>query len=1178
MAVVERVIIKVEVDADISNDLANIERRLKALEDRTSALNRRNRDLDRTTGRVNRQMDKMDRNSDKVTKRFDKMSRAIRGVTQVFTKFVTMLSKFSFIALAGQIGLFTAGLLAAKAALITGRASVSAYQASLRGLSVAAAGVATAMAVAAAAIREFQEAQLSPFLGGGSRGRTRTVALNRGLSAQTSGLLGGEATSAITGAFARAGIRGSQANQLARQLFNLSGGDAKAAQALASAIGSGDVNQARTAIRGASGFRAESLANVTSMGGLISTVAGGGATSDAFSGVAGTLANTMIGTLKTEFAGLKGIFADIGDQLLAPFRDAFLEISRILREDVIAMTAVLQQFGADSFAPTLVTTLDKISEFIRSNIIENMDNVERMGKTFVNFFKGVRDFFEAIGGYLSRLEPAADVVIEMFRAMGDAGGGRGLFQQFNKLIVDNADAFVRFGTSIGNVFGALFDQLSGGQMGFFNKLPLLSEILDRLAFDAIPALFNVFNKFAPLMEQLPDALTGLATVLNMLAPIIESLVSVVSMLMNAIGSITGGSGLGEFAMAAVMFAGFKRFTGARAATKAANVAAAKAGGTFVPNAAAASGSRRMASSAGAMITGSAAYNRLGDRSLAMMNSRFAVNRAIGTSVANRMTTPAAARAGTLIGGKLVPGVSAALSAKSAYDVLGLSGFGIGKGGSAYQTGKFTGSGTLAGASLGASLGMMGGPFAPLTVTAGALIGAAAGTALELIAAYRGKKELKNKSKAAVEKLMDGLTGTTLEGMGAEAFTQGQNILDMYNSALEAAIDPDTGNFTADGDTREFRDFLRAVGIDPDSVHRDEAMKLLLDENYRSALERQLENAIDFMDDQINNIADALGMGAEEIAASLEALGIDAFTDFNETAAAGLITLLNSPFMDRSRLLLPDFSTSTAGRRELLESADAIYNTLVSETRAGEFNTGTISDFVDRFAAAEIASGMDADVAGLSGLKEIRERVAKGELPASVLEEFGILDQEMAILNRIEQDYGLGEGGAESLFDVYSAGGLFSIQRLSADIQRRSDERERLRTGLIGGDLGVFAEIAGPEGSNAFRSFVSGQMFGEGGSLYGRGVASEISLTNMFNRGDFEGAQAFIDRNYEGGTEQATIDYLVQSGDLQGAQIGILQQIADNTGQEAKFNITGEVSETSLTEGQIVLTIESLAAE
>lgn len=554
MATEEKVVIKVEVDADISNDLLIIERRIKALEDRTREFNKRTRDLDKSTDRLN--------------SRFNRMGRTVRSITSAFTKFITTLAKFSFIALAGQIGLFTAGLLAAKAALVTGRAAVSAYQASLRGLSVVAAGVATALAVAAAAMREFQEAQLSPFLGGGAAGRSRASTLNRSISARMTGLLGSEATSAITGSFARAGVGGSQSNALARQLFNLTGGDAKAAQSLAAAFASGDFTKARTAVTSAAGFRKGSLGGVTSMSGLISSVGGGGATSQAFAGVAETMASTMIGTLKTEFAGLRGIFADIGEPLLAPFRDSFLQISRILREDIISMTGVLQKFGAESFAPTLVSIVDKVSDFVRSNVVNNIGRVEEMGKSFVNFFKGVRDFFKAIGDYLGRLEPAANVVIDMFKAMGAAAGGRGLFQQFNELIVENADAFVQFGTSIGNVFGALFDQLANGQMGFFNKLPLLSDILDRLASDVIPALFNVFNRFAPLMELLPGALSGLATVLNMIAPIIGGLVDAVMMLVGALRSIPGlGGGVLDTAlgMGLMYMGGRKMMSGGRAA-------------------------------------------------------------------------------------------------------------------------------------------------------------------------------------------------------------------------------------------------------------------------------------------------------------------------------------------------------------------------------------------------------------------------------------------------------------------------------------------------------------------------------------------------------------------------------------------------------------------------------------
>jgi hypothetical protein len=245
------------------------------------------------------------------------------------------------------------------------------------------------------------------------------------------------------------------------------------------------------------------------------------------------------------------------------------------------------------------------------------------------------------------------------------------------------------------------------------------------------------------------------------------------------------------------------------------------------------------------------------------------------------------------------------------------------------------------------------------------------------------------------------------------------------------------------------------------------------------------------------------------------------------------------------------------------------NTLIGETGSGIFDDATISDFVDRFAAAEIASGMSADVAGLSGLKEIREKVASGELTGDVLTKFGIKDQEMLIFNQLEQQYGLGDGGAESLYRAYSEGG-FNIGGVDAEINRISTQREQMRAGLLGGDISAFASVAGPEGTDAFTKFArSGMEFGKGG-----GYRREFS--DAMGSGDFERAQEMINERYEGGAKQATIDFMIQSGDLQAAQIGILEQIVTNTGQVPNFSITGDVSETAFNEAQIILTVTGVS--
>ena len=91
---------------------------------------------------------------------------------------------------------------------------------------MAAAGVATAISTAVAAMRQFNEVQLSPYFGGGQAGTTAAARFRRQLATSPiSGLLGGEATAAVTASLARAGVPINSQSRVATQIFNLAGGD-----------------------------------------------------------------------------------------------------------------------------------------------------------------------------------------------------------------------------------------------------------------------------------------------------------------------------------------------------------------------------------------------------------------------------------------------------------------------------------------------------------------------------------------------------------------------------------------------------------------------------------------------------------------------------------------------------------------------------------------------------------------------------------------------------------------------------------------------------------------------------------------------------------------------------------------------------------------------------------------
>ena len=385
--------------------------------------------LEQQIKRLQDRVNKFDRDGankfNKIDKVLQKLNKTVGAVFKGFTRLFTMFAKFSFLAMAGEIAIFTAGLLAVKLALLTGRAAASLYNITLKGLSVTAAGLATALSTAAAAMRQFQEAQLSPFLGGGLKGQTQVARMSRGFGATTTGLLGMEGSQQVAGALARAGFKGGTAIGLAQNVGAMTNYDPKAMmqiiQALgAASAGTGSTSAALGAVRNAVGFNKGANLNFTNVSGLVGAINSGNLTADAFKGQGDFLSRTMIGTFKTSFAGIRDMFADVGVDLLEPMRQAFLGIAQSLRENFIALQTIIQRFGADSMGPTMVTIFDRMMRFITENIIDHLGNIKEMGENFVGFFRSVRNFFIGMGDFLRQYEPAANVIIDMFRAASGA--------------------------------------------------------------------------------------------------------------------------------------------------------------------------------------------------------------------------------------------------------------------------------------------------------------------------------------------------------------------------------------------------------------------------------------------------------------------------------------------------------------------------------------------------------------------------------------------------------------------------------------------------------------------------------------------------------------------------------------------------------------------------------------
>ena len=941
-------------------DTGQIAARIKAVEKQLKRMQDTVSRMDRKGGGINDTFKKLDN-------RMGKLGRTVKGVMGLFTKLLTTMAKFGFLAMAGELAIFTAGLLAIKLALITGRAAASLYQVALKGLSVTAASAATALSVAAAAMRQFQEAQLSPFLGGGRQGRALVGRGGRGFGATTAGLLGGEGAGQVSAALARAGFREGSAVGLAQNLGAMTNYDPKAMMQIISALGGakkgGGLSPAISAITSAVGFKPNTNISASNVQGLVGLINSGSLTSSAFAGQGGHLGSSFIGTAKTSFTGLKDMFADMGGDMLEPMRQSFLDIANILRENFLSLQTIIQKFGADSMGPTMVTIFDRMMKFITNNIIDHLDNIKEMGENFVGFFKAVKNFFVAMGDWLGKYEPAANVIIDMFKAASGANKSS-LFSNFSKGLTDNADKIKEFGAGMGRLFGGIFSIFDSGNRGFFGGIDRIVGITDTIVEKLIPALVNFFSSASPIMERLPTIIEGLASALHMIAPVIHILATVLGSLVGALGAISGGSGpvsalLGFGGMAYMANGGMTGLMGRGGGGVMASLTGQGGALNGWRNMYAQDGSRLMQDG---WPTKMSLHSMKGGGTPRFLQPRTRMGRK-WAGQNTRMGRLQRARVGPMAG--VMGGVMAAGGIMGAFN----------EGGGASNVMN----GAIGGAMLGASIGSV----VPLFGTAaGAIGGAVIGGGLSYAAGLWGK----NKKQKASERLVEAVMGADYSanvGAGKSRrakFNTQSDLLELWNDALASG----------DGDSEAMAVFMRAQGLNPDDYHRDDYFEKLKGEGFGKKvktglddmLRKERQNEVKAIR-QVNNVLGQFGshltIGADAVGEFISGvLGRDLMDmSTGQLQAAALMMTADQMNFSRNNAIIPDIGNSGLAIAERSASASAALNAIIG----GDMTSATITDFLTKQAGYEISLGNNADVAGMSGILELQAHMDAGRFGA-----------------------------------------------------------------------------------------------------------------------------------------------------------------------------------------------------
>lgn len=440
---------------------------------------------------------------------FDQVDEMVKMFGKGLMKFVSFSAKFASI----QVGALGAALMAVHAAFAVGQFAGKAYAAVMKVVAGGLASLTIAATIAAAAMREQQAAMyayrgtnMSEFGRGINQVNTQMRMMQNDAQLAT---VGAEGLNAALAEIYKTGTYGGGQQRMLKALmdFGAAGQDIKtgatAAGKLIAALNDpkatfSSIKEAAKAL-GPAMEQALTKLNITTKEGLQAAILDG--TLAAAGGVEGqfaTVSSTLISQFKGSFTQIKSFAADFGQVFLKPTKETFQEIVHIFRRGFVRVVPDLVAFGNGSLFEGLISGMERLEDLfvkiMREYLPATKGMFDRLGEWWDRFMLGWNKMVES-------LRPMIDgsrVLIDMFKALGrELKGQSDIFSHTNKLIVDNSEDVVAFGSKIGKLLNVLSEYGRTLREMFFDVLPFINKILDGITL-MLDAVFSLLGGFRSL--------------------------------------------------------------------------------------------------------------------------------------------------------------------------------------------------------------------------------------------------------------------------------------------------------------------------------------------------------------------------------------------------------------------------------------------------------------------------------------------------------------------------------------------------------------------------------------------------------------------------------------------------------------------------------------------------------
>jgi hypothetical protein len=193
-----------------------------------------------------------------------------------------------------------------------------------------------------------------------------------------------------------------------------------------------------------------------------------------------TMNGTLLGQIKSYLGQAKSLFADFGQPLLAPVKDAFKQIFHTLKFSFMKISTSFVQFTSNKGIPAIVTFVEKASNLVVSLTQKYLPMAHNWFSRLAAPMHTIKTFFkETLPNTLRPYRESAKVITDMFgKIFGPYIGGNAA--HLSNLIKDNKQELLTFASGIGQLLGNL-NKLSHNIMdAFVRLLPIINPVLNSI--------------------------------------------------------------------------------------------------------------------------------------------------------------------------------------------------------------------------------------------------------------------------------------------------------------------------------------------------------------------------------------------------------------------------------------------------------------------------------------------------------------------------------------------------------------------------------------------------------------------------------------------------------------------------------------------------------------------------